>query len=140
MARGSFPDSHPLCLGMPGMHGNYTAVTSLQRSDLLIALGSRFDDRVTSRVDAFAPEAKVIHVDIDPAEHHKVRRAEVAIAGDCRLVIEELLSALEALGLPHSDATAGGGTPSDAPPGAEAVPARRRRNTPGRASPRGATR
>jgi len=124
MARGSFPDSHPLCLGMPGMHGNYTAVTSMQRSDLLIALGSRFDDRVTGRVDAFAPEAKVIHVDIDPAEHHKVRRADVAIAGDCRLVIEELLVALEALGLPHSDATVGGkgGSPSDAPPGAEAVP------------------
>ena len=100
MARGSFPDSHPLCLGMPGMHGNYTAVTAMQRSDLLIALGSRFDDRVTGKIDAFAPEAKVIHVDIDPAELHKVRRADVAIAGDCRLVIEELLVALEASGLP----------------------------------------
>jgi len=105
MARGSFPDSHPLCLGMPGMHGNYTAVTAMQRSDLLIALGSRFDDRVTGRVGAFAPEAKVIHVDIDPAEHHKVRRADVAIVGDCRLVIDELLMALDSLGLPHSDAT-----------------------------------
>ena len=90
MARGSFPDSHPLCLGMPGMHGNYTAVTAMQRSDLLIAVGSRFDDRVTGRVDAFAPEAKIIHVDIDPAEHNKVRRADVAVAGDCRLVIDEL--------------------------------------------------
>src|SRR5205085_8023000 len=63
MARGAFPDDHPLCLGMPGMHGNYTAVTSMQRSDLLIALGSRFDDRVTGKVPTFAPEAKIIHVD-----------------------------------------------------------------------------
>jgi len=120
MARGSFPDSHPLCLGMPGMHGNYTAVTAMQKSDLLIALGSRFDDRVTGRVNAFAPGAKVIHVDIDPAEHNKVRVADVAIAGDCRLVIEELLLALEALGLSHSEATRGGpgGSPSDAVHGA----------------------
>jgi acetolactate synthase-1/2/3 large subunit len=124
MARGCFPDSHPLCLGMPGMHGNYTAVTALQRSDLLIALGSRFDDRVTGRVDAFAPEAKVIHVDIDPAELHKVRRADVAIAGDCRLVIDELLVALADLGLGHAEATRGGrgGAPSDAVAGAPADP------------------
>jgi acetolactate synthase-1/2/3 large subunit len=74
MARGAFPDDHPLCLGMPGMHGNYTAVTAMQRSDLLIALGSRFDDRVTGKVAEFAPLAKVIHVDIDPAELGKVRR------------------------------------------------------------------
>jgi acetolactate synthase-1/2/3 large subunit len=127
MARGAFPDSHPLCLGMPGMHGNYTAVTAMQRSDLLIALGSRFDDRVTGKVDAFAPEAKIIHVDIDPAEHNKVRRADVAIAGDCRLVIEELLVALGDLGLPHSDATVAhaGGSPSDASPGADSVPGTR---------------
>ena len=124
MARGCFPDSHPLCLGMPGMHGNYTAVTAMQRSDLLIALGSRFDDRVTGRIAAFAPEAKVIHVDIDPAELHKVRRADVAIAGDCRLVIDELLRALDALGLTHSDTTRGGrgGAPSDAVAGAPAAP------------------
>ncbi len=124
MARGCFPDSHPLCLGMPGMHGNYTAVTAMQRSDLLIALGSRFDDRVTGRIAAFAPEAKVIHVDIDPAELHKVRRADVAIAGDCRLVIDELLRALDALGLAHSDTTRGGrgGAPSDAVAGAPAAP------------------
>ncbi len=124
MARGSFPDSHPLCLGMPGMHGNYTAVTAMQRSDLLIALGSRFDDRVTGRVDAFAPEAKIIHVDIDPAEHNKVRRADVAVVGDCRLVIDELLVALTDLGLPHSEATRGGsgGAPSDAVAGAPATP------------------
>ncbi len=124
MARGSFPDSHPLCLGMPGMHGNYTAVTAMQRSDLLIALGSRFDDRVTGKVDAFAPEAKIIHVDIDPAELNKVRRADVAIAGDCRLVVDELLVALDDLGLPHSEATRGGsgGAPSDAVSGAPATP------------------
>jgi acetolactate synthase I/II/III large subunit len=91
MARGAFPDSHRLCLGMPGMHGNATAVTALQKSDLLITLGARFDDRITGKVSTFAPEAKIIHVDIDPAEHGKVRRPDVAIAGDCRLVIEEIL-------------------------------------------------
>ncbi len=96
MARGSFPDDHPQCLGMPGMHGNYTAVTSMQKCDLLIALGSRFDDRVTGKVDAFAPGAKVIHVDIDPAELGKVRRPDVPIVGDCRLVIEELVKAVRA--------------------------------------------
>ncbi len=123
MARGAFPDSHPLCLGMPGMHGNYTAVTAMQRADLLLALGSRFDDRVTGRVDAFAPDATVVHVDIDPAELNKIRRADVAIAGDCRIVTEALLAALEALGLPHSASTRapGGGSPADAPAGAEAL-------------------
>ena len=89
---------------MPGMHGNYTAVTAMQRADLLVALGARFDDRVTGRVDAFAPAAKVVHVDIDPAEMGKVRVPEVGIVGDCRLVIEELLAALEAVGLGHDDA------------------------------------
>ena len=97
MARGAFPDDHPLCLGMPGMHGNYTAVTSMQQSDLLIALGSRFDDRVTGKVGGFAPDAKVIHVDIDPAELGKVRRPDVPIVGDCRLVIEELVVAVRDL-------------------------------------------
>ncbi|MBI1844535.1 MAG: acetolactate synthase large subunit [Actinobacteria bacterium] len=97
MARGAFPDDHPLCLGMPGMHGNYTAVTTLQQSDLLITLGARFDDRVTGKVDGFAPEAKVIHVDIDPAELGKVRRPDVPIVGDCRLVIEELVTAVRDL-------------------------------------------
>ena len=91
MARGAFPDDHPLCLGMPGMHGNATAVTAMQKADLLIALGSRFDDRVTGKVATFAPEAKIIHVDIDPAEQGKVRRPDVPIVGDCRLVIEELV-------------------------------------------------
>src|SRR5204862_2620155 len=94
MARGAFPDSHPRCLGMPGMHGNYTAVTAMQQSDLLIALGSRFDDRVTGKVPTFAPDAKIIHVDIDPAELGKVRRPDVPIVGDCRLVIDELIKAV----------------------------------------------
>jgi acetolactate synthase-1/2/3 large subunit len=96
MARGAFPDSHPQALGMPGMHGHYTAVTAMQRSDLLINLGARFDDRVTGKISAFAPDAKVIHVDIDPAELGKVRKPDVGIAGDCRLVIEELLAAMDA--------------------------------------------
>ncbi|OWY62606.1 acetolactate synthase, large subunit, biosynthetic type, partial [cyanobacterium TDX16] len=98
MARGAFPDSHELCLGMPGMHGNYTAVTAMQEADLLIALGSRFDDRVTGKLDGFAPDAKIIHVDIDPAELGKVRRPDVPIVGDCRLVIEEIVKAIDALG------------------------------------------
>jgi acetolactate synthase-1/2/3 large subunit len=96
MARGAFPDDHPLCLGMPGMHGNYTAVTAMQQSDLLVALGSRFDDRVTGKVPAFAQEAKIIHVDIDPAEIGKVRRADVGIAADCRAAIEAITAAVEA--------------------------------------------
>ena len=91
MARGAFPDDHELCLGMPGMHGNYTAVTAMQEADLLIALGSRFDDRVTGKLDGFAPDAKIIHVDIDPAELGKVRTPDVPIVGDCRLVIEEMV-------------------------------------------------
>ena len=97
MARGAFPDDHPLCLGMPGMHGNATAVTAMQKADLLIALGSRFDDRVTGKVATFAPEAKIIHVDIDPAEQGKVRRPDVPIVGDCRLVIEELVRNIRAM-------------------------------------------
>ncbi len=103
MARGAFPDDHPLALGMPGMHGNYTAVTALQRADLLITLGARFDDRVTGKVDAFAPGAKVIHVDIDPAEQGKVRAPDVPIVGDCRLVIEEIITALHDLGGPEAE-------------------------------------
>ena len=96
MARGVVPDDHPLCLGMPGMHGNYTAVTSMQKADLLIALGTRFDDRVTGKLPAFATRAKVIHADIDPAEIGKNRKADVPIVGDARLVIEELISAIGA--------------------------------------------
>jgi len=96
MARGAFPDSHELALGMPGMHGNYTAITSMQKADLLVALGSRFDDRVTGKVGSFAPDAKIVHVDIDPAELGKVRRPDVPIVGDCRVVIEELVKAVRA--------------------------------------------
>ena len=98
MARGAFPDSHDLCLGMPGMHGNFTAVTAMQRSDLLISLGARFDDRVTGKLDGFAPEAKIIHVDIDPAELGKVRQVDIGIQGDCRLVIEDLVTAMREIG------------------------------------------
>ena len=98
MARGAFPDRHELCLGMPGMHGNYTAVTAMQESDLLISLGARFDDRVTGKLDGFAPTAKIIHVDIDPAELGKVRQYNVGIQGDCKLVIEGLIEATEKLG------------------------------------------
>ena len=98
MARGAFPDSHELCLGMPGMHGNYTAVTAMQQSDLLISLGARFDDRVTGKLDGFAPDAKIIHVDIDPAELGKVRQTLVGIQGDCRVVIEGIIAAMRELG------------------------------------------
>ena len=93
MARGAFPDSHKQNLGMPGMHGTVPAVLALQESDLLIALGSRFDDRVTGKVSEFAPNAKVIHVDIDPAEIGKIREADVPIVGDVREVILDLLPA-----------------------------------------------
>jgi acetolactate synthase-1/2/3 large subunit len=96
MARGAFPDSHRQHLGMPGMHGTVAAVTALQKSDLLIALGTRFDDRVTGRLDSFAPHATVIHADIDPAEIGKNRIAEVPIVGDAREVISELIPAVEA--------------------------------------------
>ena len=92
MARGAFPDGHDLCLGMPGMHGNFTAVTAMQESDLLIALGARFDDRVTGRLDGFAPDAKIIHAEIDPAEIGKVRQPDVAIQGDVRVAIEALVA------------------------------------------------
>jgi acetolactate synthase-1/2/3 large subunit len=90
MARGAFPDSHHQNLGMPGMHGTVPAVTALQKSDLLITLGARFDDRVTGDVKGFAPNAKVIHVDIDPAEIGKIRFADVPIVGDAKEVITEL--------------------------------------------------
>ncbi|WP_418002434.1 acetolactate synthase large subunit [Mycobacterium sp. PDNC021] len=94
MARGAFPDSHPQHMGMPGMHGTVSAVAALQKSDLLIALGTRFDDRVTGQLSSFAPEAKVIHADIDPAEIGKNRNADVPIVGDIKNVIVDLLAAL----------------------------------------------
>jgi acetolactate synthase-1/2/3 large subunit len=90
MARGAFPDSHELNMGMPGMHGTVAAVGALQRSDLLITLGARFDDRVTGKLDSFAPDAKVIHADIDPAEISKNRVADVPIVGHLAEVISEL--------------------------------------------------
>ncbi len=105
MARGAFPDSHPQNLGMPGMHGTVAAVAALQRSDLLIALGARFDDRVTGKLDSFAPEAKVIHVDIDPAEIGKNRNADVPIVGDVKLAIVELIEAMRKTPAGRSEAT-----------------------------------
>ncbi len=96
MARGSVPDSHPLNLGMPGMHGTVAAVTALQKSDLLITLGARFDDRVTGQLSTFAPGAKVIHADIDPAEISKNRLADVPIVGDAKEVIRDLVTAIRA--------------------------------------------
>ncbi|WP_249138771.1 acetolactate synthase large subunit [Phycicoccus avicenniae] len=95
MARGALPDSHELHLGMPGMHGSVSAVTGLQKSDLLIALGARFDDRVTGQLSTFAPDAKVIHADIDPAEISKNRKADVPIVGDCKAVLTDLAEAVE---------------------------------------------
>jgi len=94
MARGAVPDSHTLNLGMPGMHGTVAAVTALQKSDLLITLGARFDDRVTGQLSTFAPGAKVIHADIDPAEISKNRVADVPIVGDCKEVISDLIVAI----------------------------------------------
>jgi acetolactate synthase-1/2/3 large subunit len=96
MARGAFPDSHRQHLGMPGMHGSVTAVTALQKADLLVALGTRFDDRVTGRLDTFAPNAAIIHADIDPAEIGKNRAADVPIVGDVREVLAELVPAVQA--------------------------------------------
>jgi acetolactate synthase I/II/III large subunit len=96
MARGAFPDSHPQHLGMPGMHGTVAAVTALQKADLLVSLGARFDDRVTGKLATFAPEAKIVHADIDPAEISKNRVADVPIVGDCREVIADLVVAVQA--------------------------------------------
>jgi acetolactate synthase I/II/III large subunit len=96
MARGAFPDSHPQHLGMPGMHGTVAAVYALQQADLIVALGARFDDRVTGRLDSFAPDAAVVHADIDPAEIGKNRHADVPIVGDAQRVIDELIAAVTA--------------------------------------------
>jgi len=96
MARGAFPDSHPLNLGMPGMHGTVAAVTALQKADLLITLGARFDDRVTGKLSTFAVNAKVIHADVDPAEIGKNRFADVAVLGDLKNTISALIPALKA--------------------------------------------
>ncbi len=96
MARGAFPDSHRQHLGMPGMHGTVSAVYALQKADLIVALGARFDDRVTGKLDSFAPGASIVHADIDPAEIGKNRAADVPIVGDARHVIDELITAVVA--------------------------------------------
>ena len=93
MARGAFPDSHKQHLGMPGMHGTVAAVTALQKADLLITLGARFDDRVTGKLSTFAPNAKIIHADIDPAEIGKNRHADVAVIGDLKNILRALVPA-----------------------------------------------
>ena len=97
MARGAFPDTHTLALGMPGMHGNYAAVAALQEADLIVALAARFDDRVTGNLATFAPKARIVHADIDPAEIGKNRAADVPIVGDVKLVLEELVAAYRAV-------------------------------------------
>ncbi len=108
MARGAFPDAHPLALGMPGMHGCYPAVAALQEADLVVALGARFDDRVTGRLADFAPRAQVVHADIDPAEIGKNRRPDVAIIGDLRETLAGMADCMAALaasqGRPQTDA------------------------------------
>ena len=106
MARGAFPDSHPQHVGMPGMHGTVTAVAAMQEADLLVALGARFDDRVTGQLSSFAPHAQVVHADIDPAEISKNRRADVPIVGDAREVIVDLTEAVRAEGAGRTDLTA----------------------------------
>ena len=96
MARGAFPDSHRQHLGMPGMHGTVSAVSALQKADLIVALGARFDDRVTGKLSSFAPHALIVHADIDPAEISKNRMADVPIVGDCKEVITQLAAAVQA--------------------------------------------
>jgi acetolactate synthase I/II/III large subunit len=96
MARGALPDSHPQNLGMPGMHGTVAAVTALQKADLIVSLGARFDDRVTGKLSTFAPHALIVHADVDPAEISKNRVADVPIVGDARDVLNELVTALQA--------------------------------------------
>jgi acetolactate synthase-1/2/3 large subunit len=109
MARGAFPDSHELHLGMPGMHGSVPAVLGLQESDLIISLGARFDDRVTGKASEFAPNAKIVHVDIDPAEIGKIRAADVPIVGDAKDVIVDLTAAFADAAKKHAAPSAGSG-------------------------------
>lgn len=105
MARGVFPDNHPQMLGMPGMHGTVPAVLALQEADLLFTVGARFDDRVTGKSDLFAPDARVVHIDIDPAEISKIRHADVPIVGDAKVVLTDVIDALrEADETPNLDA------------------------------------
>ncbi len=110
MARGALPDSNPQHLGMPGMHGTVPAVLGLQEADLIIALGARFDDRVTGKASEFAPNAKIVHVDIDPAEIGKIRAADVPIVGDVKDVLVDLQAAFaDAAKETKPDYTASGG-------------------------------
>jgi len=102
MARGAFPDSHPQHLGMPGMHGTVPAVLALQEADLIVALGARFDDRVTGKASLFAPNAQVVHVDIDPAEISKIRTADVPIVGDLKEVLVDLDAAFQSARADHT--------------------------------------
>ncbi|MEX0869155.1 MAG: biosynthetic-type acetolactate synthase large subunit, partial [Nitriliruptoraceae bacterium] len=95
MGRGGFPDRHELAVGMPGMHGHYSAVTAMQQADLLITLGARFDDRVTGKLDAFAPHARIVQVDVDPAEIGKNRDVDVPVVGDLKVVLGQLLVAID---------------------------------------------
>jgi acetolactate synthase-1/2/3 large subunit len=95
MGLGSIPGNHPLSLGMLGMHGTYWANMAVMESDLLIAIGSRFDDRVTGKIEAFAPQAKIIHIDIDPTSISKNVRVDLPIVGDCKHVLSKILSLLE---------------------------------------------
>jgi acetolactate synthase-1/2/3 large subunit len=97
MARGIMPDTHPLTVGMPGMHGHVAAVRAFQETDLLVVLGARFDDRVTGKLDAFAPLARVVHVDVDPAEIGKNRHADVPVVGDVKVVLQQFLAHLDSL-------------------------------------------
>jgi acetolactate synthase I/II/III large subunit len=94
MARGIFPDTHELTVGMPGMHGHYAAIRAFQEADLLVVLGARFDDRVTGKLDTFAPHARVVHVDVDPAEIGKNRAVDVPIVGDVKVVLGQFLKVL----------------------------------------------
>jgi len=95
MGLGGFPGNHPLSLGMLGMHGTYRANMAVMESDLLIAIGSRFDDRVTGKIEAFAPQAKIIHFDIDPTSISKNVRVDLPIVGDCKRILSKMLTLLE---------------------------------------------
>ncbi len=95
MGLGGFPGTHPLCLGMLGMHGTAYANYATMNADLLIAVGARFDDRITGRLDAFAPHAKIIHIDIDPSSISKNVKVDVPIVGDARHILRQLLEELD---------------------------------------------
>src|SRR5919201_1511673 len=94
MGLGAFPMAHPLSLDMLGMHGSYYGNMAVHHSDCLVAIGARFDDRVTGRVDAFAPNAEIIHIDVDPSSISKNIKVDVPIVGDCRRVLAKLVDAL----------------------------------------------